>query len=105
MSATLVVERTIKHSNGVAQDFFKVALDSTYPSGGEAVDVTGDVGYFFATFDGPSVGGYVPKWDRASQKIKLFYGDNNNAADGPLIENATTDLSAEIVYGTGWRPA
>jgi hypothetical protein len=38
-------------------------------------------------------GGYVPFYDAAADKLKVLYGDNNNAADGPLIENATANLS------------
>jgi hypothetical protein len=39
--------------------------------------------------------GYVPSWDRTNSKLIMLYGDNNNAADGPLIEVPnTTDLSA-----------
>lgn len=38
-------------------------------------------------------GGYLPVYDKANDKLKVYYGDNNNAADGPLVENATADLS------------
>lgn len=41
-------------------------------------------------------GGYVPVYAPATTgNLKVYYGDNNNASDGPLIEvpNAT-DLSA-----------
>lgn len=102
MAATLTVSKTIELGE-YAIDFFTILMDSTYPSGGEAIDAVGDLGYFYATFDGPSTTGYIAKWDKANQKIKVFYGDNNNAADGPLIENATTDLSAETFTGQGWR--
>jgi hypothetical protein len=38
--------------------------------------------------------GYVPVWDKANSKLKVFYGDNNNNTDGPLIEIPnTTDIS------------
>jgi hypothetical protein len=35
--------------------------------------------------------GYIPVWDQDNSKLKVFYGDNNNTSDGPLIEipNAT----------------
>ena len=39
-------------------------------------------------------GGYLPQWDAAAGRLKLYYGDNNNAADGPLIEVANGDYSA-----------
>lgn len=39
-------------------------------------------------------GGYVPVWDSVNDKLSVYYGDNNNASDGPLIEVPTTpDLS------------
>lgn len=38
-------------------------------------------------------GGYIPFYDVAADKLKVIYSDNNNAADGPLIENATANLS------------
>jgi hypothetical protein len=36
--------------------------------------------------------GYVCSWDRVNLKLRMFYGDNNNASDGPLVEvpNTTT---------------
>lgn len=101
MSATLTVKATIEHGE-YAQDFIRVAMDSTYPAGGEVLDATGDIGYFEAIFK-PSTNGYIAKWDVANQKLKVLYDDNNNAADGPLIENATTDLSAEVFEGVAWR--
>ena len=72
--------------------FGTIAFDSTYPSGGEAIDLGSNerVDFMFCN----ASGGYVPVWDAANQKLLLYYGDNNNAADGPLIENATADVSA-----------
>lgn len=32
--------------------------------------------------------GYVPTYSSSTTKIKCWYGDYNNAADGPLIEAA-----------------
>lgn len=37
-------------------------------------------------------GGYIPFYDAVADKLKVLYSDSNNAADGPLIENATADL-------------
>jgi hypothetical protein len=39
-------------------------------------------------------GGYIPAWDAVAGRLKLYYGDNNNAADGPGIEVANGDYSA-----------
>lgn len=40
-----------------------------------------------------SVGGYVARYDTTNNKVTLYFGDNNNASDGPLIEIATTGSS------------
>jgi hypothetical protein len=37
-------------------------------------------------------GGYVPVYDKANDKLKVFEG-NYDAADGPLQETATANLS------------
>lgn len=42
-----------------------------------------------------SKGGYVFTYDRTNGKLLAYYGDNNNASDGPLIAVPdTTDISA-----------
>jgi hypothetical protein len=74
----------------------KITFDSSYPTGGEALTV-GDLG--FTVVLGlqaiQNSGGYVYQYDAAAKKILVYYGDNNNAADGPLIEVANaSDLSA-----------
>ena len=75
--------------------------DTSYPTGGEAfaiADTQNDVTLERLTHVAGNGGGYIIEWDKANQKAKLMFGDNNNAADGPLIEVAnTTDLSAVTV--------
>lgn len=70
--------------------------DSSYATGGYAI--TANQVNFSRITAVLAVGantGYVPVWDAANSKLKVFYGDNNNASDGPLIEvPAATDLSA-----------
>jgi hypothetical protein len=102
MAATLTVLRTVE-AGEFALDHLTITMDATYPAGGEAIDAVGDIGYLTVWFSGPSTTGYIGKWDATNQKIKVFYADNNNAADGPLIENATADISAEIFDGVGLR--
>lgn len=71
-----------------------VTFDSSYVTGGEPFTAA-DLGLTAITnFEAqPSSVGYVATWDRSTSAPKLIalYGDNNNAADGPLIEvpNAT----------------
>lgn len=72
-----------------------LAFDSSYPTGGESVprSLLG-----LLKFDDVRIGpkaGYLFEWDDTNQKVKVYQGDNDNAADAPLIEVAdTTDLSA-----------
>jgi hypothetical protein len=63
-------------------------FSASYTTGGEAWDPKG-----LADHPTPAVlpfpkSGYVFENDPVNKKIKAFYGDNNNAADGPLIEVA-----------------
>lgn len=73
-----------------------IAFDSSYPTGGEALSKsTIGLGDRLDSIVFEPAGGYVPVYDYTNEKVKMFMGDNNNAADGPLIEVAdTTDLSA-----------
>lgn len=74
------------------------AFDSSYPTGGEALAAADIVNQFPGGVEQITIenaGGYIFKWDRANAKILAYFGDNDNASDGPLIEIAnTTDLSA-----------
>jgi len=80
-------------------DVVSFAGDSSYPTGGTAFDAlfqakTKDQRNPIAVIaiDG---GGYQVAYDRATGKLKLYQGDNDNSADAPGIEvpNAT-NLSA-----------
>lgn len=93
MAAVATTQKSIKLSSGITLYMGTIALDSSYPTGGEAVDFGNNERMDFVV-TAPS-GGYVGLWDAANQKLLQYYGDNNNAADGPLIEAPnTTDLSA-----------
>ncbi len=86
-------------------DVISFSLDSSYPTGGEtglqalckaalSRDVT------ILGFIAQDCGGYLPVWDPTNSKLKVYYADNNNASDGPLIEVPnTTDLSGVTVKG------
>lgn len=102
MAATVTVDHSINMGEFVLE-FGTITLDSSYPTGGEAIDVTGDAGYYDCSLS-PSTGGYVGTFVASSQKVMALYGDNNNASDGPLIEvPATTDLSAVVFRFRGYR--
>ncbi len=42
--------------------------------------------------------GYVQWYDRANGKIEVWYADNDNANDGPLIEHPASAMTANIGY-------
>ena len=81
-------------------DRVSFAGDGAYPTGGTLTlqsklrELTRDQRTILAVVS-LGCGGYVPEWNPAVDGLKVLYGDNNNASDGPLIEvpNAT-DLSA-----------
>lgn len=74
------------------------AFDASYPTGGESLSglaaacglsLINDAKFF------PHEG-FVFEWDSANAKVLAYYGDNNNAADGALIQVPnTTDLSGQ----------
>jgi len=71
-----------------------ITLDSSYPTGGEALAAAafGIDNIDFVSFGG--AGGYVLEYDYANAKVMAWYGDFNAVADGALIEVPnTTDLS------------
>lgn len=93
MAATVTIERDIAIGQTEHLYELKIAFDSSYPTGGETVDVA--LNSRFSRVNAQPTSGYVFQFDPATQKLLAYYGDNNNAADGPLIQVPdTTDLSA-----------
>lgn len=94
MAAVATIETDV---NWTAEKRFyelTVAFDSSYPTGGEAIDAAGNR-QFSSVWAVGGTGGYSFSWDRANQKLLAYYSDNNNAADSAQIEVPnTTDLSA-----------
>lgn len=79
-------------------DVVSFAGDASYPTGGSAFDAkwtaakhqTRDVLAVLAV----DCSGYIPAYDTSTGKLKVYWGDNNNASDGPLVEvTNATDLS------------
>jgi hypothetical protein len=99
MAATISINHTIPVSQGWEVIHGTFALDSSYPTGGEALDPS-NIARVERLFANPGASaaqgfGYLFNWDAANQKVAVGYIDNNNASDGPFIEvPATTDLSA-----------
>lgn len=79
-------------------DEISFAGDATYPSNGtpgfqalvRAALGKGNVTILHVVAQ--DCGGYIPVYDTVADKLKVYYADNNNASDGPLIENATADI-------------
>lgn len=70
-----------------------VAFDDSYPTNGEALDLTEWFNSVLLVVI-ESVGGYTFQYVYADKKVKVFYDDADLGADGPHIEVAnTTDLS------------
>lgn len=92
MSAALVEEKVISIGESEALVFGTLTLDSSYPTGGEAIDAPGDAGFHHLLV--APAGGYVGYWDKANQKIIAY---QQSAATSALtqVPNAT-DLSAVV---------
>lgn len=84
---------------------FDVTFDNSYPDGGEPVakaDFGLDVGIgfipdFVAVKAGAGDTAFAGHYDATAGTLQLFYGDNNNASDGPLIELPDTTSAASYV--------
>lgn len=99
--ATLTETKVIQLPQGEATVFGTIALDSSYPTGGEVFDAPGDLGYHDLVITGTTAG-YALTWDKANQKLMAW---QQSAATSALtqVPNAT-DLSAVSVSYVAWRP-
>lgn len=72
-----------------------VTFDSSYPTGGEALTAA-DFGLSSIVWAHASnASGYVFSYDYTNSKLLAYRGDNDNAADAPMIEVANAvNLSA-----------
>lgn len=78
-------------------DILSFAGDSAYGAGGSAIlaAIKAKIGAgrtVLTVFDVGPNGGYITKWDRTNGKL-LVYEGNYDAADGPLQESSTANLS------------
>lgn len=105
MAATITTQHYLERFHQLNGDSpklraqFTVTLDSSYPTGGEAVDFT--AGGEFSAIDtvqveSTSANGYVPQWDGSN--ILMYEAGADAAALDEVA--ATTDLSAETVLCT-----
>ena len=76
---------------GIRQRVVRITADAAYPAGGWAVTAANCQLSSITHLAAEPVGGYVFEWDDVAVKLKAYWGDNNNASDGPLIEIPTND--------------
>jgi hypothetical protein len=105
MAATLVETKVIQLSQSEALVFGTVTGDSSYPTGGYALDPPGSTDYesFVASPSGGTTAASVAGWVPGTKKL-MAYG-SNGAAPAQLVEIAnTTNLSAQVWEFVAVRP-
>lgn len=89
MAVAVTINDQIKNGN-LLSVFYTLVFSGNYVAAGEAPAMaagglkTSRTTPKFAAVLGKA--GYVYAWDYATGKVLVFFGDNNNASDGPLIE-------------------
>lgn len=111
MAAVATVTETHEVGDTLKQYFGTIALDSSYPTGGEAIDVSGNeqIDFLIARGGGTTAtgAGYVYEWDAPNQKLLAFRTkDPGNAGGADIVlqqvANAV-DLSAlTAIPFTAW---
>ena len=72
-----------------------VTFDSSYPTGGETLDLSKLIPVTLEFLFALPASGYFFEYDLTNKKLKAYYFDYDAGADGAAIEVAnTTDLSA-----------
>jgi hypothetical protein len=89
-------DASAKVSRGYDIDFGDGAL--TYPAGGVPLD-SGKlgVGYLMTSLvieDADNSNGFLYKYDKSNNKIRIYQGDNDNVADAALIELGAVAIAA-----------
>lgn len=88
----------------------EVDFDSSYPTGGESLTDTNcglnDDSLYVLPF---AKDGYTFQYDRTNQKLLAYWGDNDNASDGPQVQVANTTslaaLTGVLLLAIGKKPA
>ena len=112
-NVTYTITRQRRNTDALRRNLVTIAFGNgalTYPTGGVPL-TAGKMGtpteVQSLTFtDEANADGFLYKWDKANNKVRIYQGDNDAVADGPLIElvggaatPAATSLIAEVV---GW---
>lgn len=100
MAATVTITDKVKVANARI-NVASVLLDSSYPTGGEAITPNQfGMGVIMAVLP-VSSSGFHPEWDNVNNKLLMYWVDNNAVADSQMIQVPdTTDLSAVTVIVT-----
>lgn len=99
MAATMTINETHQVGDTLKMYFGTIAFDSSYPTGGEALDPSAnEIMKTVICAPGPAAAsgfGYQFQWDQPNQKLLVSYNDYDAMADGPHIQVPnTTDLSS-----------
>ena len=99
MAATVTILDSWNAGGNRTEYLLNIALDNSYPTGGEALDVANNerFAWLHAQSGGTAAtgGGRLYAFDVANQKLVVYVGDNDAGADGPFAEAANAlDLSA-----------
>jgi len=80
----------------------------TYPAGGIPL-TKGKMGCpttidAFTFVDAANDNGFLYKYDLDATKLRIYQGDNDGTADGPLVELGNVAVAATTIYAevTGW---
>lgn len=93
--ATITAEANIQLGGSYEVVFGSAAFDSSYPTGGEALDLAANARIEFAFFS--PTAGYSIAWDRGNQKAIVYYADYDAVADGALIQVPNTTNLATVL--------
>ena len=97
MAATLTVNERVQIAGNKTLVFGDVALDNSYPTGGEAIDSSTDENFQYLLSAGGGTTatglGLIFRWDATNQKLVVFWNGDATPAALPEVTN-TTDLSA-----------
>ena len=100
---TITVNKSVGASTPRFEDLLSFPGDGAYPTGGTA-DFEGSVraklgdNREVVAVVGQDCGGYVPVYDKATDKLKVYYANNDGGADGPLIEVPNNTNLAAVTF-------
>jgi hypothetical protein len=100
MSIGAITLPPVRNSSGKDFHFHEISFagDTSYPTGGSAFlepfRTAKDATPTIIALVPIECGGYLPQYDASTGKLKVYRGDNDGGADGPLVEVANaTNLS------------